>query len=324
MLPNAVIIPGTASQKLSEEICSGDWNKYPIPLIETEISHFNDGETSVKICDNIRGRDVYIIQSTCNPVNDNLIELLLLIDAAKRSTAGRITAVIPYFGYARQDRKDQPRVAISARMVANIIERAGADRVITMDLHTGQLQGFFDIPVDHIYARPVFIRYIKDNFDEKYLANSVALAPDVGAAKRTRTYSLFLGMELAMIDKRRPKAGVSEIMNIIGDIEGKNVWIFDDLIDTAGTVCNAAKEVIKKGALEVNVVVTHPVLSGNARGKILSSINRLFMTDTIHHSWYPHSEDEKSGKIVLVSVADLFRSVILKAHSNDSISELFY
>jgi len=317
MRDEIAVIPGSASRKLAKEICEPDGTPF---LIDVEIGKFKDGETSVRICDNIRGRDVYIVQSTCNPVNDNIMELLLLIDAAKRSTASRVTAVIPYFGYARQDRKDQSRVAISARMVSNIIERAGADRVISMDLHTGQLQGFFDIPVDHIYARPVIVNYINSVFSKEYLESSVALAPDVGAAKRTRGYSLFLGMDLAMIDKRRPKTGVSEVLNVIGDIEGKNVWIFDDLIDSGGTVCNAAEDAMNRGALEVNVVATHAVLSGDASERIIKSkIKKLFVTDTVERciTW-------NNPNIEVISISDLFRSVIMKANSNDSISELFY
>ena len=317
MRDEIAVIPGSASRKLAKEICEPDGTPF---LIDVEIGKFKDGETSVRICDNIRGRDVYIVQSTCNPVNDNIMELLLLIDAAKRSTASRVTAVIPYFGYARQDRKDQSRVAISARMVSNIIERAGADRVISMDLHTGQLQGFFDIPVDHIYARPVIVNHIISVFSKEYLGNSVALAPDVGAAKRTRGYSLFLGMDLAMIDKRRPKSGISEVLNVIGDIEGKNVWVFDDLIDSGGTVCNAAEDAMNRGALEVNVVATHAVLSGDASEKIIKSkIKNLFVTDTVEKHIIHNNPN-----IEVISISGLFRSVIMKANSNDSISELFY
>ena len=317
-----VVISGSASKNLTNKICK---NMNELNQIRADFKSHSDKETFVEIMDNVRGRDVYIVQSTCCPANDHFMELFLLIDAAKRSTARRITAVIPYFGYARQDRKDRPRVPISARLMANLIDRSGADRVIGMDFHTGQIQGFFDIPVDHLYARPVFVDYIKKNFSEQYLKNSVALAPDIGSAKQTRKYSNYLGLGLAIIDKRRSQPGISEVMNIVGDVEGKNIWIFDDLIDTGGTICNAAKTVMEKGALEVNAVATHGVLSSPyAKNNFRKSqIKRILITDTIFNTWYQDQDEELDRLLTIVSVADMFKTVILKSNSNDSISCLF-
>ncbi|MCK4982993.1 MAG: ribose-phosphate pyrophosphokinase, partial [Victivallaceae bacterium] len=247
------VYSGSAHPKLSKAIA----DYLEIPLGKINLTHFPDGEIFVQFEENIRRADVFLIQPTCTPTNENLMELLIMMDAAKRASAARITVVVPYYGYARQDRKDRPRVPITAKLVANLLVAAGANRIITMDLHSQQIQGFFDIPVDHLYARPVFVNYIQNEFSKEYIANSTALAPDIGSAKPTRKYCNYLGMGLAIIDKRRPQPGMSEVLNIIGDVEGKNVWVFDDLIDTAGTICNAAETVMKMGALEVNVVATH-------------------------------------------------------------------
>ena len=283
-----------------------------IPLAKVRIKNFSDGEIWVKYDENIRGEDLFIIQSTMTP-SDNLFELLMLIDAAVRASAKRITAVIPYFGYARQDRKDQPRVAITSKLVANLIATAGADRVITMDLHAPQLQGFFDIPVDHLYASNTFVKYFKD---EK-IKQMIVASPDVGGTKMARSYARRFNSDLIVIDKRRPAPNVAEVMNIIGDPSGKNVIIIDDLIDTAGTFTNAAAALKKAGAKSIYGACTHAVLSGDAIKRIEDSpLECLVVADTI-------PAQNHSPKIKVMSVANVFAEAIKRTHEDRSISSLF-
>ena len=279
---------------------------------DVTIKEFSDGELYVKFEQSIRGEDIFIIQPT-PPPGDNIMELLLMLDAAKRASVKRVTAVIPYFGYARQDRKDQPRVSIGSKLMANLLVEAGADRILTMDLHAAQIQGFFDIPLDHLYASRAFIEHFKSNPIE----NLVVVAPDVGSLKTSRAYSKKLGTSLAFIDKRRPNANESEIMNIIGDVEGKNVLIVDDLIDTAGTLTNAAAAMKERGALNITAICTHPILSGPAYQRIEDSpIDEVLVTDTV-------TLRQPSDKIKVLSVADIFAEAIQRIHTNDTISALF-
>jgi ribose-phosphate pyrophosphokinase len=308
---NLVVMGGSASKGLTREIC--DYLK--IPLSGTEMRKFSDSETWVKINENVRGADVFVVQSTYAPTNENLMELLLLIDALKRASADRVNAVIPYFGYARQDRKDQGRVALSAKLIANLLTTAGAHRVIALDLHAYQLQGFFDIPVDHLFAWPFLIEYCK-SLD---LENYVVVSPDVGNVKLARAYADRLKAPLAIIDKRRPEPNVSEVMNIIGDIDGKNVFLFDDIIDTAGTIVNGANALIKHGARDVYACCTHPVFSGSARQRLIESpVKQIIVTNTI-----PQKEEEFGGKLKIVSVAPLIGEAIRRIHQHQSVSELF-
>ncbi len=289
-----------------------------LPLGDAEVTQFSDGEISIKINETIRGADVYIIQSTSAPVNDNLMELLIMIDAMKRASAGRITAVIPYYGYARQDRKARARDPISAKLVANLLTSAGANRVLTMDLHCAQIQGFFDIPVDHLVGLPLLTNYYSQKYGEG-LKDIVAVSPDLGSVGRTRGFATKLDIPLAIIDKRRPKANVSEIMNIIGNIEGKRVIIVDDMIDTAGTITNAANALKERGAIGVDACCTHPVLSGPAIERIeKSAIDELIVLDTIQLP-----EEKKISKIKMVSVAPIFADAINRVHEGMSVSKLF-
>jgi ribose-phosphate pyrophosphokinase len=306
-----VVVSGSASRELAKEIC----DYLHIPLAGSEIRSFSDSETWVKITENVRGADVFVIQSTHTPTNDHLMELLLLIDALKRASAARINAVIPYFGYARQDRKDQGRVALSAKLVANMITTAGADRVIALDLHANQLQGFFDIPVDHLYAWPYLLKYCKSlNLD-----NFIVVSPDVGNVKMARAYADRLGAPLAIIDKRRPTPNVAEVMNIIGDIKGKNVFLFDDMIDTAGTIANGAKALVEQGARDIYACCTHPVFSGNAKERIIAApIKKVIVTNTI-----PQRVEEFGGKIEVITVAPLIGEAIIRIHNYQSVSALF-
>jgi ribose-phosphate pyrophosphokinase len=280
------------------------------------VSAFSDGEIRVEIGDNVRGRDVFLIQSTCPPANHNLMELLIMIDAVKRASARRITAVIPYFGYARQDRKVAPRVPITAKLVADLLTTAGADRILTMDLHVGQIQGFFDIPVDNLYASPVMIPYISKNFNH----DLAIVSPDAGGVPRARAYAKRLEATLGLIDKRRDAPGKAQAMNLIGDVTDKAVVIMDDIIDTAGTLSEAAKVIIANGAKNISACCTHAVLSGPAVNRIRDSqLNRLVVTDTI-----PLSEDAQNcPKIVQLSVSHLLARAILGIHQEDSISSLF-
>ncbi len=289
-----------------------------LTLGQAEVTTFSDGEISVKINETIRGADVYIIQSTSYPVNDNLMELLIMIDAMKRASAGRITAVIPYYGYARQDRKARARDPISAKLVANLITCAGANRVLTMDLHCAQIQGFFDIPVDHLVGIPLLTKHYRDKFGDD-LENFVAVSPDLGSVGRTRAFAEKLNIPIAIIDKRRPKANVSEIMNIIGEVKGKKVILVDDMIDTAGTITNAAHALQERGAVEVDACCTHAVLSGPALKRIEDSpIKELLTLSTIYLP-----EEKKIEKIKTVSVADIFADAINCIHEGISVSKLF-
>ncbi|MDW8093843.1 MAG: ribose-phosphate pyrophosphokinase [Caldimicrobium sp.] len=307
------IFSGSANIELATKIC-----KYlATPLGHSTLRRFSDGELFVEIEENVRGADVFVVQPTCTPVNENLMELLIMIDALRRASARRITAVIPYYGYARQDRKTAPRTPISAKLVANLIVVAGARRVLTMDLHAGQIQGFFDIPVDHLYAMPVFIQYIKDNF---YKEELLVVSPDAGGVERAREYAKRLNVGMAIVDKRRPRPNESEVMNIIGDVKDKVALIIDDMVDTAGTICKAAEALLDRGAKEVYAIATHPVLSGNAIEKIASSpLKALIVSDTIPL----REEAKKLEKIKVLSVANLLGEAIRRIHTDDSISSLF-
>jgi len=307
------IFTGNSNRPLAEEIA----NKMGLPVGAATVGKFSDGEILVNIREVVRGSDVFIIQSTCPPVNDNLVELLIMIDALKRASAGRITAVIPYFGYARQDRKARARDPISAKLVANLITTAGADRVLTMDFHVPQLQGFFDIPVDHLLGGAILARYFAGKFEK--LEDIVIVSPDVGSVSRARKFAQKLDSPIAIIDKRRPKANVSEIMNIIGDVRNKRVILVDDLIDTAGTVVNAADALQEFGAKEVYACCTHAVLSGPAVERIQnSSIKELVSLNTI-----TLPPEKRIDKITQLSVADVFAEAIERIYGNLSISTLF-
>ena len=303
------VFSGTANQELSRQIA-----KYlGIPLSEASIKRFSDGEISVQIGESVRGKDVFIIQSTCAPTDTNLMELLILTDAIKRSSASTVTAVIPYFGYARQDRKAAPRVSITAKLVANMIETAGIDRVVTMDLHAGQIQGFFDIPVDNLYGTITFINYLKN----KHLSNPIVASPDIGGVARARSLAKQLNLDLAIIDKRREKANESEVMNVIGDVNGKDVILIDDMVDTAGTLIKAAAAFKERGATSVTAFCTHPVLSGPAYERIATgAIDELVVTDTI-----PLKEQNEHIKVI--SVAPLFAEVIRRVYHDESVNNLF-
>ncbi len=302
------IFSGTSNPALARAIAE----EYNTTLGNVTIKKFSDGEIYVKYEQSIRGEDIFVVQST-PPPGDNIIELLLLLDAAKRASVKRVTAVIPYFGYARQDRKDQPRVSIGSKLMANLLVKAGADRILTMDLHATQIQGFFDIPVDHLYASRAFIDY----FTKNPIENLVVVAPDVGSLKMARSYSKKLGAGLAFIDKRRPNANESEILNLIGEVNGKNVLIVDDMIDTAGTLTNAAAALKERGALSIKALCTHPILSGPAFQRIEDSpINELLVTDTI-------LLHQPSPKIKVLSIASIFAEAIQRIHTNDTISALF-
>ena len=286
-----------------------------MPLTDPRVRRFPDGEIGVQIQDSMRGHDVFLIQPTCNPVNERLMELFILLDAARRASAGRITAVMPYFGYARQDRKDQPRAPISAKLVANLITVAGADRALTMDLHSAQIQGFFDIPFDHLYAAPVLVDY----FAQKNIKDLMVVAPDIGSVKMARAYAKRLGAELALVDKRRPKPDSVEIMNIIGDVEGKNVVFFDDVVTTARTLCQAADAIKNAGAREIYAGVTHGVFSNHSLKRIQESpIRELVITDTVSHD-----DLELPKNIIELSVAGLLGEAVQRIHEERSLSTLF-
>ena len=286
-----------------------------VPLGDAEVGRFSDGEISVNINETVRGTDAYIIQPTCSPVNGNIMELLIMIDAFRRASAGRITAVIPYYGYARQDRKAKARDPITAKLVANLITAAGADRVLTMDLHATQIQGYFDIPLDHLLGGPILAEY----FRKKNIQDLVVVSPDLGSVGRARNFAEKLDAPLAIIDKRRPKANVSEVMNIIGDIKDKNVILIDDMIDTAGTLVNGAEALKKFGARDVYSCCTHPVLSGPAIERIEKScIKEVVVLDTL-----PLSPEKRIDKIKVESIAPIFASAIRKIYANESVSKLF-
>jgi ribose-phosphate pyrophosphokinase len=309
---NIRIFTGNANPELARTICE----HLSVPLGEALVSTFSDGEIRVEIGDNVRGRDVFLIQSTCPPANHNLMELLIMIDAVKRASARRITAVIPYFGYARQDRKVAPRVPITAKLVADLISTAGVQRILTLDLHVGQIQGFFDIPVDNLYASPIMIPYIKENFQD----DLTIVSPDAGGVPRARAYAKRLVASLGLIDKRRDAPGKAKAMNLIGEVLGKEVVILDDIVDTGGTLTQAAEVILQRGARNVNACCTHAVLSGPAVQRVTASpLNRLVVTDTI-----PLSDQAKNcPKIVQLPVAHLFARAILSIHQEDSISSLF-
>jgi len=308
------LFAGNSNKELAEKM--GDY--LGIALGDAEVYNFSDGETFINISENVRGCDIFLIQSTSNPVDKNLMELLIMIDAMKRASANRITAVIPYYGYARQDRKTASRVPITAKLVADIITTAGANRVLSMDLHAGQIQGFFNIPVDHLYAAPVLLEYIKE---KKYNPSDiVVVSPDAGAVERSRAFAKHLGANLAIIDKRRVKANVAEIMNVIGDVKNKIAIILDDMIDTAGTITQGADALSNNGAREVIAMATHGVLSGEAMVKIDNSpIKELIITDTINQK----NRQALSSKIKILSVANILGEAVKRIHDEDSVSSLF-
>ncbi|MDR3296564.1 MAG: ribose-phosphate pyrophosphokinase [Clostridiales Family XIII bacterium] len=305
------VFTGNSHPELADEIASIMGK----PLGKATVNKFSDGEISVSLWETVRGVDAYIVQPSCDPVNDNLMELLIMIDAMKRASAGRINAVIPYYGYARQDRKAKARDPITAKLVADLLSAAGADRVVTMDLHASQIQGYFNIPVDHLLGMPILVRH----FRSKCLEDLVIVSPDHGSVTRARNMAHLLDAPIAIVDKRRPKANVSEIMNIIGDIEGKNTILVDDMIDTAGTITNAANILKEMGAKEVYACATHGILSGPAISRIQdSAIQELVLLNTV-----PIPEDKMLKKIRVLSVAPLFAEAMTRIFTNDSISRLF-
>ena len=310
------VFSGNSNPELAKAICSHLFKE----LGECSCSHFADGECSISVHEPVRGADVFIVQSTCKPVNDNLMELLVMIDAMRRASAGRITAVIPYFGYARQDRKAKSRDPISAKLVANLITAAGADRVLTMDLHAAQIQGFFDIPVDNLFGAPLFAKHYLDTYG-KGNEDIMVVSPDVGSTARARNFSLKLGCNMAIVDKRRERANQSEVMNIIGNVEGKTCILLDDMVDTAGSLCGAAKAIVEiGGAKEVYACASHGVLSGPAIDRINDSvIKELLLLDTIP---YP-ADRQPSDKIRYMSVAPVFAEAIQRVYEEMSISNLF-
>jgi ribose-phosphate pyrophosphokinase len=306
------LFSGNANRKLADDIA----DVLGISLGDAMVSTFSDGEINVQINENVRGSDVFVIQSTCMPVNNNIMELLLMIDALKRASAKRITAVIPYYGYARQDRKVQPRVPISARLVADLLTSIGVGRVLTIDLHAGQIQGFFDIPVDHLYASPVLSSYLKG----KYVNNTVVVSPDAGGVERARAFAKRLNASLAIIDKRREQANVSEVMNVIGDVDGMDAILFDDMIDTAGTITQAAAAIKENGANRVIAACAHAVLSGPALDRINdSALEEVVCTNTIPMD----NKAEKCSKLTVLSVANLLGQAIQRIHDETSVSSLF-
>ncbi len=307
------ILTGNSNKNLSQKISKFLKNR----LVNSNIRKFADGEIYIEINENIRGNSIFLIQSVSSPANDNLMELLLSIDALKRSSAKNITAVIPYFGYARQDRKVVPRTSISAKLVSNLIAKAGADRVVTVDLHSGQIQGFFDIPVDNLFATPIFARHIKKKLKKN---NIICVAPDVGGTARARALGKLLNVDLAIVDKRRPAPGKSEVMNVIGNVKNKTCILVDDIIDSGGTIVNAASELKKRGAKDVHVYVTHGVLSGNAVEKIKkSSIKNLVVTDTIDNSM----KVKKAKNIEVLTISNLVGEAIKRISNSTSVSDLF-
>ncbi len=306
------ILAGNSNRPLAEAVAA----ELKIPLSNAEVGKFSDGEIAITLPQTVRGRDVFIIQSTSIPVNDNLMELLIMIDACKRASAGRITAVMPYFGYARQDRKARPRDPITAKLVADILTSAGADRVLTMDLHAAQIQGFFDIPVDHLYGAPLLARYFKNKMNEDW----VVVSPDVGSVGRARNFASRVNASLAIVDKRRPKANAIEVMNVIGDVKGKSCIMVDDMIDTAGTICQGAEALAKNGAKEVYACCTHGVLSGPAMERLIASpIKQIVVLDTIDLP----EEVRTNPKIKVISVAKLIAKAISTIYSESSLSAIY-
>ena len=307
------ILAGTSNNKLCKDIA----RHLKLKLVNSNIKRFADSEVYVEINENIRGNSIFVVQSTSNPANDNLMELLICIDALRRSSAKNITAVIPYFGYARQDRKVVPRTAISAKLVSNLITNAGANRILSVDLHAGQIQGFFDIPVDNLFATPIFARHVKKKIKSK---NLICVAPDVGGTERARALGKILNVGLAIVDKRRPKPGQSQVMNIIGDVKGKTCIIVDDIIDSGGTIVNAAKALKDRGAKEVYVYITHGVLSGEAVNKIKNSvIKNLVITDTIDNM----NRVKGAKNIEVLSISSLMGEAIKRISNSTSVSDLF-
>lgn len=310
---NIVLIGGSAHPALNQEIS----DILGLPLCQTEVKHFADGETYVRILEIVRGRDVFIIQPTCDPVNENLMELLITIDALRRASAGRINAVVPYYGYSRQDRKDRARCPITAKLVANLMTEAGADRVVCVDLHAEQIQGFFDIPLDKLKAMPIIANYfMTHDFDMEKL---IVVAPDVGSVKRSRELAERIGAPLAIIDKRRPQANVSEVMSVIGDVTGKDVLMMDDIIDTAGTIVGASEALKELGANKIYISCTHPLFSGPAKQRLMNApIEKLVVTNTV-----PISEEKMFDKIETVSIAPLLAETIKRIHTGESVSDVF-
>lgn len=307
------LFTGNANPELAADIA----RELNSPLGEARVSRFSDGETFCEIRENVRGLDAYVVQPTSSPVNDNLMELLIMCDALRRASAASITAVIPYYGYARQDRKVAPRTPITSKLVADLLVASGVDRVVCVDLHAGQIQGFFNIPFDHLYALPVFL---DDYLKQKYGPEAVFIAPDAGGVERTRAYSKRLGASLAIIDKRRERANVSEVMHLIGDVKGRDCIIVDDMIDTAGTLCNAARAVMDNGARSVVACATHGVLSGPAVQRIQESpLSEVVVTNSIR----PSEEAAACSKITFLSIAKLLAEAIRRIHNSDSVSSLF-
>jgi ribose-phosphate pyrophosphokinase len=311
MTDRLILFSGNANRALSQEIA----DYLGVPLGEAEVSRFADGEILVQIFENVRGADVFVIQPTCRPVNENLMELLVIIDALKRASAWRITAVMPYYGYGRQDRKVQPRVPITAKLVADLLTAAGVHRVLTMDLHAGQIQGFFTTPVDHLYAAPVLLQY----FQERMLGEAVVVSPDAGGVERARAFAKRLDTSLAFIDKRRTGPNEARVMHIVGEVEGRDVIIVDDMIDTGGTLTQAVPALLEKGAKRIFASCTHPVLSGAAVERIEgSALEEVVVTNTI-----PLSEGRHSKKLSVLSVAPLLGEAISRIHKDESVSRLF-
>ncbi len=312
--PRMKVVAGNSNRPLAEAIAA----YIKVPLTKGQVKRFADMEIFVEIQENVRGQDVFIVQSTSFPANDNLMELLILIDALKRSSAKRITAVVPYFGYARQDRKPGPRTPISAKLVANLIERAGVDRVLTLDLHAGQIQGFFDIPTDNLFAAPIIARDLHETSGVK---DVVVVSPDVGGVVRARALAKRIEAPIAICDKRREKPGESEVMNVIGDVAGKRCVLIDDIVDSGGTLCNAAEALLKYGATEVSAYITHGVLSGGAVSRIQNSkLKSLVITDSI----LPTEAVRAAKNIRVLSIAPLIGEAILRTSREESVSSLFY
>ncbi len=313
MFKRVSIFSGNANPALTQEICQA----LEFPLGKSKVSRFSDGETFCVIQENVRGVDTYVVQPTCSPVNDNVMELLIMVDALRRASAGSITAVIPYYGYARQDRKVAPRTPITSKLVADLIVAAGVNRIVAVDLHAAQIQGFFNIPFDHLFAMPALL---EDHLRQHYGGDTVIVSPDAGGVERARAFSKRLGGTLAIIDKRRERANESEVMNIIGEVEGKRCLILDDMIDTAGTLVNAAAALMRAGAQSVAACATHAVLSGPAVSRIKeSALTEVIVTNTI-----PLSDDARaSGRFKVVSIARLLAEAIRRIHHSDSVSSLF-
>lgn len=307
-----VVFSGRGNPELAEKIAA----YLGIRLGEIKLFNFSDGENYCQVLENVRGRDVFVIQPTCHPVNDNLMELLIIMDALKRASAQRVNAVIPYYGYARQDRKDKPRVPITSRLVADLLEAVGTDRLICVDVHAAQIQGFFNVPVDHLFAAPVLINHIA----RMGLPNLTVVSPDAGGVERARAYAKRLGTQLAIVDKRREVANVAEVMNVIGDVKNRSCFIVDDIIDTSGTLCETVKALLEKGAKAVYAACTHPVFSGPAVDRLnASGISKVLVTDTI-----PIGEKQKlCSKIEVLSVAPLLGEAIQRIHDESSVSSLF-